>query len=244
MERECRFSHSKIHRIRRTDGQDHIGGYAAVFNKLSNDLGGFRERVKTGAFSDYLRAGGDVVALFNHDPNFVLGRRRSGTLRVSEDQRGLRFEADPAQTNTAQHVLELIDRGDVSQCSFSFRCLEDEWTEEPDPSIPGRSIKVRLLKKVNPLFDVSLVTFPAYPDTSCDVRALFPDGVPDHIRWHIPTLGSSTALVRNARHHRIDLVEGRSIEECLAREAHIPNDVALWLARLLPVRAQVQDQRK
>jgi hypothetical protein len=136
-------------------------GYAALFNSYSEDLGGFIEVIEKGAFSDSLK--NDVRALLNHDPNYVLGRTRSGTLRLSEDDKGLRVEIDLPETTWADDLVKLIERGDINQMSFGFRVIEDEWKEE-------KSQLIRVLKKVD-LFDVSIVTFPAYPETTVQVRA-------------------------------------------------------------------------
>lgn len=82
-----------------------IRGYAAVFNQLSEDLGGFRERVLPGAFKDCLAASPDVRCLFNHDPNAVLGRTKAGTLRLAEDNKGLHFDCDLPDTRTAAELV-------------------------------------------------------------------------------------------------------------------------------------------
>lgn len=132
-----------------------IRGHAAVFNQLSEDLGGFREKIEPGAFAKSLK--GDVRALFNHDPSWILGRTKSRTLRLAEDAQGLAVEIRPPDTGQARSVLEGIDRGDVSQMSFSFRTITDEWNQ-----VDGET--VRTLREVE-LFDVSPVTFAAYPQT-------------------------------------------------------------------------------
>lgn len=143
------------------DGTHTITGHAAVFNSLSEDLGFFREKIAPGAFSPSM-VEDDVRALWNHDPNFVLGRNRAGTLRMKEDEKGLAIEIDPPDTQQARDMMESIRRGDVSQMSFGFRSVVDEW-DETDPKNP-----IRTLKRVQ-LFDVSPVTFPAYPATDVSV---------------------------------------------------------------------------
>lgn len=168
----------------KTDG---IDGYAAVFNSLSQNLGWFRERVMPGAFKDCLSAAPDVRALFNHDPNIVLGRTKSKTLRLKEDKNGLHFESDPPDTQAARDLMTLVDRGDVDQCSFGFFVRDHEWTQEPDPDDPKQLILVRNLKQCD-LTDVSPVTYPAYTSTSCDVRSIFPDGVPEDLAAKFPAL--------------------------------------------------------
>lgn len=138
-----------------------ISGYAAIFNSLSEDLGGFRETIKPGAFIKTIQES-DVRALFNHDKNFVLGRKKAGTLRLAEDEVGLSIEIDPPDTQAARDLITLINRGDVDQMSFSFRTVRDDWDQMDDQVI-------RTLIEVK-LFDISPVTFPAYPQTSVQVR--------------------------------------------------------------------------
>ena len=148
----------------RADGDDDetrkIVGHAAVFDKLSENLGGFREKIAPGTFAEAIK-NDDVRALFNHDPSIVLGRNKAGTLRMSEDKVGLRVEIDPPDTAFARDLLESIDRGDISQMSFGFRALDEDF-ERLDGEI------IRTLKRVS-LFDVSPVTFPAFPDTDVSV---------------------------------------------------------------------------
>ncbi len=105
----------------RADGRAAIVGYAAVYNRLSLDLGGFKEEILPGAFDKILgrqRGKGDVVALFNHDSNIVLGRTSSGTLELSSDEKGLRYVVTPPVSRA--DVLELIQRRDVRGSSFAF----------------------------------------------------------------------------------------------------------------------------
>jgi len=157
------FPVEELRAITDEGGLRHIVGYAAVFNSLSEDLGGFREKIDSGAFADSLNAD-DIRALKNHNSDYVLGRNKSGTLTLSEDQRGLKIDIMPPDAQWATDLMVSIDRKDVDQMSFGFRTLEYRWEGEyPD--------EVRTLMKAQ-LFDVSPVTFPAYPDTEVGLRSL------------------------------------------------------------------------
>ena len=153
-------------RVEGESEQRKIVGYAAVFNRKSENLGGFVEIIRPGAFRKAVESS-DVRALFNHDPNFVLGRTTSGTLKLEENQKGLRFEVTPPDTQMVRDfVLSPIERGDVSGCSFSFNVAKDgeKWTEQND-------MYLREISEVSLLGDVGPVTFPAYPSTSVNMRS-------------------------------------------------------------------------
>jgi len=157
------FPVEELRAITDEEGLRHIVGYAAVFNSLSEDLGGFREKIDPGAFADTLNTG-DVRALKNHNSDYVLGRNKSGTLTLSEDQRGLKIDIMPPDAQWAKDLMVSIDRKDIDQMSFGFRTIDQMWEGEyPD--------EIRTLMKVQ-LFDVSPVTFPAYPDTEVGLRSL------------------------------------------------------------------------
>ena len=149
----------------RSEGNKHvITGYAAVFNVRSQNLGGFVEQITPGTFRKTITEA-DVRALWNHNPDFVLGRNRSGTLRLSEDNTGLHYEVDLPDTQTARDLRESIERGDVSQSSFGFATVDDSWGFTDD------DFPLRSLNEVK-LFDVSPVTYPAYTDATIGMRAL------------------------------------------------------------------------
>ena len=146
-------------------GEQKIVGYGAVFESRSENLGGFTEVIEKGAFDEVLK--NDVRALFNHDPNFVLGRSLAGTLRLSVDDVGLRYEIDAPQTQTVRDlVLEPMARGDITGSSFGFSVEEDSWSENEDGAI------TRSIQKIGRLVDVSPVTYPAYPETDVALRSL------------------------------------------------------------------------
>lgn len=157
---ERRVAHVDLE-LRKRNGIPTISGHAAVFGSLSSDLGGFREKIAPGAFSRAIRDKHDTRALFNHDPNRVLGRTPK-TLRLREDSVGLKVEIDPPKSEAG--LLELMERGDVSQMSFGFVVTDDAWDETPHGN-------VRTVRDVD-LLDVSVVTYPAYAQTDAAVRSL------------------------------------------------------------------------
>lgn len=146
------------------DESPRITGHAAVFDQWSEDLGGFREKIRKGAFKKTLKEA-DVRALFNHDSNYVLGRNKSGTLRLNEDDTGLAIEIDPPDTSWAKDLQVSMKRGDVNQMSFGFQTVKDEWNNEDKNNLERELVEVKL-------FDVSVVTYPAYPQTNAQVRAM------------------------------------------------------------------------
>ncbi len=147
------------------DGKRKIGGYAAVFNSLSVVLWDFREEIAPGAFAEAI-AKNNVRAFWNHDTGEVLGASDNGTLRLAEDDIGLRFDLELPDTQRGRDAHTLIERGDVGQMSFGFRSLPDgsEWRIDEDGMYIRRLLKADLL-------EVSPVTFPAYPATSVGVRS-------------------------------------------------------------------------
>lgn len=139
-----------------------ITGYAAVFNQNAN-RGIFQERIAPGTFRRAI-AEDDVRCLFNHDSNYVLGRNRAGTLRLTEDRRGLFMEAEPPDVEWARALVAGIERGDITGQSFGFIVTRETW--DYDGEMPLRTIE-----EVQ-LFDVGPVTFPAYRNTNVSVRAM------------------------------------------------------------------------
>ena len=139
-------------------------GYASVFNRLSQNFGGFVERVAQGTFAKTIQEA-DVRALFNHDADQVLGRSKSGTLRMQEDEKGLRYEIDLPNTQLGRDLAALLERGDISGSSFGFTTISDEWGETDD------GYPLRTLTEVK-LRDVSPVTFPAYTSSEASLRSL------------------------------------------------------------------------
>ncbi len=157
---ERRFTAGSVE-VRTRGSKMVIEGHAAVFDKRSQNLGGFVETVQRGAFTKTLKEA-DVRALLNHDANFVLGRNVAGTLDLAEDESGLYYRIDPPDTTFARDLMVSMERGDISQSSFAFRTIEDDWglTEQEFP--------LRTLMQVA-LVDVSPVTYPAYLDAESGV---------------------------------------------------------------------------
>lgn len=152
----------------RADGRPVVTGYAVRYNTLSVDLGGFRESILPGAFDKVLnrqRGKGDVVALFNHDPNQLLGRTSSGTLELASDDKGLRYTVSLPNTELGRMISEMVARKDLRGSSFAFTVDQkgESWAPGEDGK-PRRSIR-----EVSGLFDVSVVTHPAYSSSTVAV---------------------------------------------------------------------------
>jgi len=172
-------------RIVGSDKTPILTGYAAKYNKWSVDLGGFREKIKKGAFDEALE-NSNIMCLKNHDPNLVLGRNTSGTLRLKTNSVGLNFDDDVPDTTTGRDTVEEVRRGDISGCSFSFTIAEDDWKYLEDGTVE------RTIIKVGEMFDVGPVTFPAYPDTTVSARSL--DKLKDTIEKRDVATAEETAV--------------------------------------------------
>jgi HK97 family phage prohead protease len=143
-----------------------IRGYAAKFNTKSSLMYDFYEQISPGAFDDVLAD--DVRALFNHDPNHILGRSNAGTLKIWQDETGLGYEVTLPDTQAARDLQVSIQRGDVNQSSFAFTIADggQDWIDNGDGTY------TRIIKKMKRLYDVSPVTYPAYPDATVGMRSL------------------------------------------------------------------------
>jgi capsid assembly protease len=163
-------------------GKKQIKGYAARFSPVrSQDLGGFVETILPTAFDKCLATNPDIRALWNHSPDYVLGRTVAGTLELSVDEAGLKYTIDPPDTQVARDLMVSLGRKDVDQASFAFCAVKDSWKEEKDGTI------LRTLEEVD-CFDISPVTYGAYLDATSQVRSLFPDAkgeVPEEITTKI-----------------------------------------------------------
>ncbi|PEI73435.1 HK97 family phage prohead protease [Bacillus wiedmannii] len=143
-----------------------IVGYAVKWEMKSVTMGywrRFKEQFKRGAFTDSLTQD-DQLALWSHDYSQVLGRTKNGTLRLFEDEIGLRFELDLADTTLGDDTYKTIKRGDVDGVSFGFQMVKEEW-DESDPDNVVRSVTKAKLVEISP------VAFPAYPDSQVSARS-------------------------------------------------------------------------
>jgi HK97 family phage prohead protease len=149
----------------RADTTPTLSGHPAVYDMLSEDLGGYREKIAPGAFDQTLADNNDVYALWNHNPDFVIAAQQDGSLRLATDERGLRSEIDPMNTQTINDlVVTPIRQGKINKMSFAFEVQTADWE-----TLNG--VEIRVIRQVR-LFDVSPVTYPAYSQTDISARTL------------------------------------------------------------------------
>lgn len=164
-----------------------IRGMPIVFHSLSEDLGGFRERIKPSAVDRTLREGIDVRALVDHDSAKIMGRQSAGTLSLRKESEGLAAKIDPPDTSYARDILASIDRGDVTGMSFGFQVLTDDWHMEDGEAI-------REIEDMR-IHEISIVTFPAYEATDVQVALRSLDRFRQETAWK----PSAEFLKRQAR---------------------------------------------
>lgn len=140
-----------------------VEGYALKFNKESQDLGGFIETIDPHALDNVDFS--DVRAFLDHDSSKLLGRTSSKTLALNVDDVGLHFKLQLPNTTVGRDALELVKRGDLNQCSFGFTVLDNEWFDD------GSGVLHRHITKIGKLFEISLVSIPAYEDTDVSVAS-------------------------------------------------------------------------
>jgi len=152
---------------KREDGKEVVIGYGSVFNSRSENLGGFYEYIDANAITNDTIKNSDVRALINHDPNLILARSKNGegNLKLSIDERGLRYEYEMPDLSYARDLSINLKNGNISQSSFAFTIASNG--EKWDTDKEGRDI--RTITKIDRLFDISSVTYPAYPDASSDL---------------------------------------------------------------------------
>lgn len=157
------YNQDKLNIEARSDGGNTIVGYASVFNKESENMGFFKETIKPGAFTRTLKENPDIRALLDHQTGKIIARTKAGNLKLKEDDRGLKVEIDPIDTTDGRDAIEWVKSGVVDGMSFGFRVIEDSWHIKD-------GINYREIIDVD-LYEVSLVAFPAYPDTSVFLRS-------------------------------------------------------------------------
>lgn len=229
MKLERRYINHGELRVKGDGNGKKIAGYATKFTPaISEDLGFFREQIDPHAFDACLAANPDVRGLWNHDPNHILGRTTAGTLRLSVDATGLLYEIDPPDTTLARDLMVSMERGDVTQSSFGFICIEDTWRE----GVNGEYIRTVLKAE---LFDVSPVTFPAYPDATSGTRAtrsMFPEGDEE--------IQKKLAELRAAKVDKTKMVDGVELHaDCFAYVGD-PEKTDTWK---LPIKFPSDDEK-
>jgi HK97 family phage prohead protease len=159
-------------------------GYASVFNSPSEDLGGFVEYVAPGAFKRSLQSRNEVKLLWNHDSGEPLASLRGGTMQLVEDERGLKVTAQLPNTTRGRDIAELLRTNVIDSMSFGFNVIKDSWS---------RDGQTRTLESVR-LFEVSVVSFPAYSQTQAQVRSAQPTINPDELADALLRLESGEEL--------------------------------------------------
>lgn len=167
--RESRVIAIPVALEKRDDGQESrkVSGYAAVFGQKTKIGNWYEEQIARGAFDgcDFSQC----VLNFNHNDSNLLARVSSGTLKLEVDEKGLKFDAELPNTTLANDILELIRRGDIAGCSFAFAVRKSswEWLSDEDPA----KLDQREILEISDVFDVSVVTHPAYEQTSVSARS-------------------------------------------------------------------------
>lgn len=222
--------------VRQDEAAPVLHGDAAVFNTPTVIAGLFEERLDPRAFNKTLADGADVRHLFNHDPNLVLGRTKSGTTRLRAVDTALQFETDVNQKDTdAMNLVARVERGDIDQSSFAMRVIDEEW-EHRDGELPRRVILEAQL------FDVSTVTYPAYEAASTMVRAAQLNEVgallglgPDEIT---ALKDGDISEVRTALDHLVERVKFIDGEVALPKEDDVNDEEPSQAAEEAPAEEQ------
>lgn len=185
------------------EGMPGISGLAAVHYREGDQRTEYRiwddmaERIERGAFDSILRSNPDVRLLVNHDDNLILGRTASGTLRLEQDDEGLRYYGDPPNTTVGRDTVESIRRGDLDGSSFQFLLErgDAEWVEDTQ-----RGLLVRSIRNISGLYDVGPVTFPAYEGATVMMNSVGKSEIPPELEsWREER---QNATERRLRKHR------------------------------------------
>lgn len=213
-------------------------GIAAPFNSLSEDLGGFRETIRPGAFKRTLANGHNIAALHHHDTGAVIGSTRAGSLKLRETARGLEFEIEPPDTSLGRDILALAKRGDIANMSFGFRINghQDEQWRETDNGI------VRELREIE-LFEVSTTAFPAYRESSLAARDANPSA--ERMRQRQQSAEAQTAEQQAEQQRRRDRLRRKhQTAEAAAKAAQIPKPEPVEAIRARARRKRIEHARR
>ena len=148
---------------KREDGKEVVVGYGSIFNSKSENLGGFYEYISPTAISEETIAKSDVRALINHDANLILARSTSGTLDLSVDEKGLKYEFEIPETSYGKDLAINMKNGNLNQSSFAFTVGDDEWSTDDNGN------DIRTITSIDKLFDISVVSYPAYSQADSDL---------------------------------------------------------------------------
>jgi HK97 family phage prohead protease len=192
--REIRFAGTEL-RASTDAGKMMVSGTPAVYNSLSNDLGGFRESLCPGCFQSGENTEGlaafDIYATLGHDDTKVLGRVSAGTLEVAADRAGITMRCTLPNNTIGSDVFESVRRGDLKHMSFGMYVDTDDWTEKVGAD--GQSYSLRTVKAAR-MFECSIVAYPAYFASSVAARSLFPDGTPSSVELRGKRVASSVEV--------------------------------------------------
>jgi HK97 family phage prohead protease len=218
MQKELRYVVAQELRATGSQQNPKIEGYAATFAGIA-DLGAFREKIAPGAFKRTLASGRDVVCLYNHNNDMLLGRKSAGTLTLAEDSKGLRFSCDLPDTSIARDVYANLRAGNLKECSFGFFVDGEDgedWAQDSDGSM------IRTLRDVS-LFDVSVVTFPAYSNTEAAARNI----VAPHVEARMASLTQAQATESRRQRASLLLAEIQQDEHKQAEREQAATDEQL-----------------
>jgi HK97 family phage prohead protease len=197
-------------RVSAPDQPATIQGYASLFSS-PYDNGWWIESIDPHAFDSVIGGSPDCRALFNHNPDHVLGRTTAGTLHLNIDTRGLAYVIDPPDTQLANDLMTSMRRKDVTQSSFAFIVKRDQWTDNTDGTLS------RVILEFEELLDVSPVTYPANPATNSVVRSL-PESMPVEMRARVEQRDKPAELLQHEEKLRQDTLNTLNILTRIALE--------------------------
>ena len=165
LERRVRITELRAVPMEGEERSRKVGGMAVVYDQWTTIGTWYREKILPGALTEAL-TGSDVRLLFNHDHNHLLARTKSGTLKLEDRADGLYFEAELPESR--EDIIEMIERGDLDECSFAFRVSRDNWRFTYDNS--DLDLDERVIEEISDIVDVTVATYGAYPQTEVGLR--------------------------------------------------------------------------